>query len=98
MTAAGPATSTVLSPLPDPRTAVATGAGGPAGHCNSRMKATPGPIGGQTCQPDAKHGAIQPASVCLVPRDPCRRRLRPANEDDDAKREEAPVFFAEKSR
>jgi hypothetical protein len=31
MTAAGPATSTVLSPLPDPRTAVATGAGGPAG-------------------------------------------------------------------
>jgi hypothetical protein len=31
MTAAGPATSTVLSPLPDPRTAVVTGAGAPAG-------------------------------------------------------------------
>jgi len=29
--AAVPATSTVLSPLPDPRTAVVTGAGGPAG-------------------------------------------------------------------
>jgi NAD(P)-dependent dehydrogenase (short-subunit alcohol dehydrogenase family) len=31
MTATGPATSTVLSPLPDQRTAVVTGAGGPAG-------------------------------------------------------------------
>ena len=105
MTAADPATSTVLSQWPDPRTAVVTGAGGPAGigsgkytHYSSRMKATPGPIGGQTCQLDAKHGAIQPASVCLVPRDPCRHAPRPATEDDDAKREEAPVFFAERSR
>ena len=46
MTAADPATSTVLSPWPDPRTAVVTGAGGPAGtgsgkytHYSSRMKA-----------------------------------------------------------
>ena len=44
MTAAGPATSTVLSPLPDPRTAVVTGAGGPAriGRVTARALAESG--------------------------------------------------------
>jgi NAD(P)-dependent dehydrogenase (short-subunit alcohol dehydrogenase family) len=44
MTAAGPATTTVLSPLPDPRTAVVTGAGGPAriGRVTARALAESG--------------------------------------------------------
>ena len=71
MTAADPATSTVLPPLPDPRTAVFTGAGGPAGigrgkytHYNCRMKAATG-TNRRTNLPARCQAQCDSTSVCL---------------------------------